>query len=325
MKTLTQTIDRFAPLTMIFMLTAFNTTVTAQTTVSTTTAAVTQYSTITPDPSDPELLPLGYHYTARSIPQVIMAGVSPSIIDAADTSFEILALVRPSTSPLQSVTIGQGANPFFTHTLTHINTLANGDQFWKTKFEFPAGSFGNTSIPIKWGNGDNQFYIRATDATQQSKNANAFPSIRIANAPAQTVALDTSKTDQLSYNATKRYVPQIIMAGVSPAIVDILDTSFDVVTILRPGIVPIKSVTLKQSDSPLFGLDLEKKKTLSNGDQIWVANYAFPRGTFSVSTVPIVWGMGTGEFNILVTDIAQQNSTAYPVLRSGNFAVNNTP
>lgn len=313
---------RFAPLAIItlLILTAFTPPVTAhENEHSHSNKVVTQYTTTPPVPPNPPLLPMGYRDTARVIPQVIMAGISPSVIDIGDTSFEVLALVRPGVSPLQSVTLGQGANPFFTIGLKHINTLSNGDQFWKVTFAFERGAFGNKSYPIKWGSGPNEFFIRATDVNQQSFHAHQFPLIRFDNAPAQTVSLDTTKDDQLSYNATKRVIPQIIMAGVSPAIVDILDTDFDIVTIVRPGLMPIKNVLLKQGRNPLFSIAMEMKKTLSNGDQIWVANFQFPQGLFGISTLPVVWGAGPGEFNIQVIDTAQQSSFGYPVIQSGNF------
>jgi len=139
---------------------------------------------------------LGYIDTGRVNSQVIMAGVTPSIIDAGDTELDILALVRPGFFPLQNVTIGQGKGAF-NSSLTHINTLANGDQIWKKTLGFERSAFGKADLIIKWGNGDGQYFIRAIDTNQQSFDANTFPLIKIANAPYQIVNVDTSKDSNL--------------------------------------------------------------------------------------------------------------------------------
>ena len=109
------------------------------------------------------------------------------------------------------------------------------------------------------------------------------------------------------------------MAGVSPAIVDIVDTSFDILTIIRPGVLPIKSVILKQDGNNLFSYSMDKRTDLSNGDQLWGTNFAFPQGSFGIQAIPIVWGNSLNEFTIEVIDSAQQKAPGYPLLRSGNY------
>jgi hypothetical protein len=282
-------------------------------------------------PTNPYLMPYGYNETAKEFPQVIMAGVSPSVIDKSDTSFDILALVRPGTKPLQKVSLGWngGTSPLLN--LTHVNTLKNGDQLWKYTLPFTAGYYGNAIVPVKWGRGANQYFIQATDAFTspafiqphvnnfQDYNGSPFPEVSFNEAPRKAAFMDTTKNDYLNYNITKRSVTQVLMAGVSPAIVSIYDTSFDVVVLLRPDTLPIQNVVLKQGGNPSFSLTLEKRKQFTNGDEIWVATYPFRPGTYSVSTVPVVWGTGPGEYSIQVTDVAQQSVTAYPNLRAGDF------
>jgi len=109
------------------------------------------------------------------------------------------------------------------------------------------------------------------------------------------------------------------MAGVSPAIIDIVDTSFDILTIIRPGALPIKSVILKQDGNNLFSYSMDKRTDLSNGDQLWGTNFAFPQGSFGIQAIPIVWGNSLNEFTIEVIDSAQQKAPGYPLLRSGNY------
>jgi hypothetical protein len=270
---------------------------------------------------------MGYNDTTRAKSQVVMAGISPSVINESDTSFDILALVRPGTVPLQKVALAYGltANPFIDRPLTHINTLKNGDQLWKATYNFDAGTFNNFPkgvFPLKWGNtGADQLSIRTTDGASGSGGAagNPFPQIAIGSFPSQTAVIDTTKDDILSYKKTRRVVPQIIMAGVSPAVVDLSDTAIDIVAILRPGLVPVQEVILKQENNAVFSYALQKKKVLNNGDEIWVTSVDFPAGSFGPSTFPVVWGTAPGEYNIQVVDIAQQSATAYPLLRSGAF------
>ncbi|NOT85788.1 MAG: hypothetical protein HOP02_13640 [Methylococcaceae bacterium] len=317
--------------TALVTLAVCNTPVLADTSTAPYILKAVNYTTAIPVTPQPYLMPYGYNDTARAKSQVVMAGISPSVIDENDTSFEILALVRPGATALQNVTFGQGqnGNPLFNYTLKHINTLKNGDQFWKATYEFQAGAFNGFNkgiVPIRWGTGKDQFTIQTADISSgvttggNGVPGNPFPLLSFGNFPSKTAFLDTTKNDILSYNKTKRVVPQILMAGVSPAVVDITDTSFDVVTILRPGLVPVQDVILKQSGNNLFGINLEKKKVLNNGDEVWVANFPFAAGTYGTTTIPVVWGTSNDDYSLQITDVAQQSSTAYPDLRAGVFA-----
>lgn len=262
---------------------------------------------------------LGYNDTARIRPQVIMSGVSPSIIDTDETSFDVLALVRPGILPLQNVVLEEGGNPLFGADLEHINTLKNGDQLWKATINFDRGTFGVQDFLIKWGIGRDQFSIRATDSNQQTIDDNRFPTVIFDAAPEQLTITDQVIDDNLNYQATKRTVPQIIMAGVSPAIIDIMDTSFDVVAIIRPGVSPIQNVFLKQIGSKLFNIGMTKKTNLNNGDEIWAATFKFPQRHYSMQTFPLVWGTDNNEFNIQVIDASRKMYITYPTLKFGDF------
>jgi hypothetical protein len=278
----------------------------------------------------PYLMPYGYNEAGRDTSQIIMAGVSPSVIHSTDTSFDVLALVRPGTKPVQKVSLGFDGITTPVFDLTHINTLKNGDQLWKKTYSFTAGAYGNNAIvQIKWGLGANQFFMKATDAGQtfiptagsnnlQDYNGSPFPVVKFSDSPRKTVFMDTTKNDALSYNTTKRTMTQAIMGGVSPAMVDIHDTSFDIVALLRPGTVPIQNVFIKRIPEN-YGYELKKRKKLTNGDEIWVFTYTFPAGHYGVTTIPVVWGTGPGEYTLQVTDTIQQTYLVYPDLKSGNF------
>ena len=128
---------------------------------------------------------------------------------------------------------------------------------------------------------------------------------------------DTSK---LSYNATARLVPQVIMAGASPSVIDFNDNNLDVLAIVRPGALVINSVSLSQNGDGTFRIDMTKIATLSNNDQVWQSKVSFDRGSFGTGSVPITWGDGTGEFSITVTD-GQQRSESFPSLKAGNYPI----
>lgn len=125
---------------------------------------------------------------------------------------------------------------------------------------------------------------------------------------------------KLSYNATARLVPQVIMAGASPSVIDFNDNNLDVLAIVRPGALVISSVSLSQNGGGTFRIDMTKIATLSNNDQVWQSKVSFDRGSFGTGSVPITWGDGVGEFSITVTD-GQQRSESFPSLKAGNYPI----
>jgi len=133
------------------------------------------------------------------------------------------------------------------------------------------------------------------------------------------VQAGTSTSSSLNYISTARVQPQVIMAGVSPAILELTDTSFDIVGLIRPGTTPIQSVVLTQSGNALFILPMTLRTTLSNGDQLWGYNYTFLAGSFGTQTIPVVWGASAGNFSIQVVDTIEQKSPAFPAIRSGDY------
>ena len=221
--------------------------------------------------------------------------------------------------PMQNVVVSQTNNSPFNLAMKHVNTLENGDQIWMKSFAFIQGIFGENDINIAWGTaGENTFFVRATDVGQQSFDE--FPTLVFGNSPAQENIVDDSKVSSpIAYNATKRDLPQVIMAGVTPAIIDLADTSFDIATIIRPGVKDIQNVLLRQGGNALFSIAMKKNGTLSNGDEIWVSTFVFERGAFGTTSLPIVWGDAEGEFSIQVIDEGQQTSAIYPILKSGDF------
>ncbi|MCP4700948.1 MAG: LamG domain-containing protein [Gammaproteobacteria bacterium] len=128
-------------------------------------------------------LPLQKEYTltpARIQPQVIMAGINPSLVHHSDTQFTILAVVRPGAVSIDTVMLALGGNTF-NYGLTSMSTLQNGDQIWGGVFPFAAGSFGTTDYPIVWGKEPGQFAIHVMDTGGQISAI--FPTLKFGNYP----------------------------------------------------------------------------------------------------------------------------------------------
>jgi len=95
------------------------------------------------------------------------------------------------------------------------------------------------------------------------------------------------------------------MAGFDPTIIDIEDSQFDIIAVVRPGLSPIKSVTLSQNQGP-FSLSMLLSEVLPNGDLMYRTTFNFPRGSIPTNTtLGFLWGENPGELNITVIDEAE--------------------
>ncbi|MBT7307327.1 MAG: formylglycine-generating enzyme family protein, partial [Gammaproteobacteria bacterium] len=135
------------------------------------------------------------------------------------------------------------------------------------------------------------------------------------NYPEQSV--DLQPEQEPSYNDTSRLSPQIILGGYSPAKVDMNDTSFDVIAIVREGTLPIDTVSVTQNQS-VFQMAMTHAGTLANGDHLYKMSYSFERNSFGETTLATLWGNKPGQFNITVRDTAQQESHDFPDIIFGD-------
>lgn len=259
----------------------------------------------------------------RLMPQVLMGGFDPILIDVADTSFKLVAIVRPGATPIQSVQFRTGSGGF-AQSMMYSGTYSNGDQRYESSMVFPRGSFPqNAVMGDLFGGTDTQFRISVVDNAQQE---HYFPRVAFGNTPVLTMAI-TSPNNQVSTTAgTLRLAPQVLMAGFDPMLVDLADTSFDVVAIVRAGVVPIQSVTMSQNQGG-FSQAMNLTDTLPNGDKKYKMTLTFPRGAFdSLQNDRVDWLFGTAasQFNIVVTDQAQQTHR-FPEFRFGNWPALTTP
>ncbi len=265
-----------------------------------------------------------YNSTARVYPQVIAAGVSPSIIDAFDDSeFDVVALVRPGVLPIKRVSFEkveetQSVFGGLKKAMTLAGVLANGDEIYKFTYIFERGQFKDFVLKTTWGSKVGNFNVIAKDGAEN--RSHTFPYLMVGNYPIQKAKTKAEKP--VNYNKTKRFAPQVIMAGYSPAILDFGDTSFDIIAVVRTGTLPIKHVVLKQSQDGAFSQSMEEAGTLSNGDKIYKATFEYPKGALG-SSEPIsfkdLWGPDATQFGVKVVDEGAQYSHKFPNVEFGNF------
>ena len=256
---------------------------------------------------------LDYNVTARISPQVIAGGISPSMIDTEDTQFDIVGLVRPGILPIDRVTF-QPTDAAFSMIMTPAGILNNGDQLFTNTFTFQRGAFGTMTMQTTWGSGEGQYNIVAYDEAQQ--RSHQFPDLMFGNYPEQQSSL--LPEEEVTYNSTKRLAPQIILGGYSPALSDIADTTFDIIAVVREGVLPIETVSLGQNLGA-FQSAMAEVGTLSNGDRVYKMSYSFAAGSFGTATLSTLWGSEPGQFNISVVDEGQQRSHSFPDILFGSY------
>ncbi|GAB6040922.1 hypothetical protein [Endothiovibrio diazotrophicus] len=258
---------------------------------------------------------VAYDATARLSPQVIAGGISPSKIDLADTEFDIVAIIRPGILPLGTVSF-RSSTGTFSLAMQAAGVLPNGDEIYKSTFTFSRGAFGTTTMATTWGDSSGQYNVQAVDSGQQ--RTHRFPELIVGNYPEQTAS--TSSPSTVSYNSTKRFAPQVVMAGYSPALLDIADEHFDVIAIVRDGVLPISQVSVSQNQGGGFSALMQEAGHLDNGDKVYTMTYTFPRGSLgSNTTISTVWGDEPGQFKIQAVDEGQQHTHAFPDIEFGNY------
>ncbi|OQY51056.1 MAG: hypothetical protein B6247_20320 [Candidatus Parabeggiatoa sp. nov. 2] len=78
---------------------------------------------------------------------------------------------------------------------------------------------------------------------------------------------------QFDYNTTARVYPQVIAAGVTPSKVDLEDTQFEIVALVRPGATAIKRVTLQDTTGKVLAPEMTLAGVLPNGDELYKVTY----------------------------------------------------
>ena len=137
------------------------------------------------------------------------------------------------------------------------------------------------------------------------------------NLPALSQGATSPPTEVSSTAGVRRAYPQVLAAGFDPQLVDLSDTSFDVVAIVRQGYAPIQTVSLTQNQGG-FAQVMNQDEALANGDELYRKTLVFARGAFPEMRLSDLFGTQAGQFNITVTDRAQFTHS-FPQLRLGNM------
>lgn len=284
-----------------------------------------------------------YNSTARAYAQVIAAGVSPSQVDWYDSTFDVVAIVRPGMAPLYQVSF-QDTGGFLSMLMNRVGVLSNGDEVYQFTYSIQPGSMGNTTFSTAWGPNPGQYNIIAIGADQirceddvrpvgggNDKNVgcHTFPYLRVDYLQAVNDVPRPPGTikpqEPVTYNSTKRYAPQVVMAGYSPAILHIGDDQFDLISVVRPGVLPIESVTLKHNSNAAFAYTMTPAGELSNGDLVYKTTYVYPRGAFGVPPEGMylsykdLWGPHAEQFGIVVYDQGGLRSHKFPDIQFGTY------
>jgi PKD repeat protein len=263
-----------------------------------------------------------YNSTARVRPQVIAAGVAPSKLDMGDDHFDIIALVRPGATTIRRVSFQDTEGPLKMG-MTRVGVLDNGDELHTLTFYYDSGSITGT-FSTAWGSRPGQFNIVATDEANQ--NSHTYPYLQIGNFPALSPDFIAARepTSTIEYNTTARAAPQVIMAGYSPAILNVSDEEFDVIAVVRPGVLPIKAVVLKTNEGQ-FAQEMTLASEIDNGDKVYKFTYTFEPGSLGTPdedgliSYKDLWGPEANQFGIEVVDDGEQRNHKFPDLEFGYY------
>ncbi len=261
----------------------------------------------------------------REMPQVLMAGFDPMLIDILDTQVKIFAIVRAGGTPIQTVRFIMN-NDEFGLILRHVATYGNGDQHYETVLDFTQGSLPVGTLANLFGTGTEQFKVQAID---QSGQSHAFPNLEIGHNPPITTAPKSLQIQANRHGSVHRYQPQVLAAGFDPIIMhknehiprltQASDTKFTIKAIVRAGAFPISKVTFMQNHGDLI-LPMHFMENLPNGDKIYVVSYNYSLTGIETATLVDLWGILPHQFTIVVEDLIQQQHR-YPEVEIGDFAV----
>lgn len=281
--------------------------------------------------------------TARAYAQIIAAGVSPSQVDWYDSTFDIVAIIRPGMAPIRHVSF-QDTGGLLSMLMDRVGILSNGDEVYKFTYTIVPGSMGKLTFKTAWGPGVGQYNIIAVGEDQlrceadvrpfgggNEKNVgcHTYPYLRVDHLGAINHVPRLPGTIKspvpVSYNSTKRYAPQVIMAGYSPAILHIGDDQFELIAVVRSGTLPVASVTFKHNSNAAFAYTMTPAGEFSNGDKVYKTTYVYPRGALGAPpegkfiSHKDLWGPNSNQFGIVVFDEGGLRSHKFPYIEFGSF------
>jgi hypothetical protein len=275
--------------------------------------------TVTVPGAEPPPPPPVSKYRVKLLPQVLMAGFDPMMLDIGDDSFNIVAVVREGSSPIHHVSLSENTGGF-SQAMTLAGQLPNGDKVYTLKMVLPGRMLLGMELSNLFGSGAGEFNIIATDEAQQQHN---FPALVSGNHVIIPRTTPLTRTDAYTDRGIRRNAPQVIMAGFDPILLDVTDDSFKITAIVREGATSIRNVTLKtENNSVSIAMDKEtdfgNNGDIGNGDLMYSATYTYRRGAFPDGVFENLFGRAYGhEFSVKVIDEAFQEHT-FPSLGGCN-------
>ena len=260
----------------------------------------------------------------RERPQVLLAGFDPMLVDVLDTEVKIFAIVRPGSTPLQTVRFLQNGSDFQL-IMQQVATYANGDQHYETVFTFQPGLFPVLTLSNLLGEQVGQYRIQAID---QAGQFHTFPNLEIGNNPPLATVSQSLNIEPLHQVGIRRRQPQVLAAGFDPSLLHLdntlpnlskaSDTQVAVKAIVREGLFPIQRVTF-QANQGNWQLPMHLQEILPNGDKLYVVNYTYPYDQFEKGTLSNLFGDQPNQYTVLVVDQALQTHR-FPQVKIGNFS-----
>jgi len=248
-------------------------------------------------------------------PQVLMAGFDPMLIDIVDDSFKVIALVREGMAPILHVHLSENTGTL-NAAMTLEGQLSNGDKIYSLEYVGIRGVLHQQELSNLFGSGMGEYKITVVDQAQQT---HSFPNLEFGDNVDLHTQSPVTQAQAYTRKGIRRLKPQPILVGFDPVLIDRGDSAFKVKAIVRPGLAPIKHVTLKKAGGS-FPIAMTKEEDLPNGDEMYSLVYTFQRGSFQDGALRDLFGTNhpEGEFLVEVIDQAQQRHT-FPTLQGGNF------
>ena len=224
----------------------------------------------------------------KTHPQVLMAGFDPMLIDDADHQVRIVAVVEEGVNPVTAVGYAQNPNNFMGNNMQLVGVIPLDAEAKRYGLVYEdaiplqppllyqgsvSNMFGIPSYSMLGGD-PFQFMISARDDFEQ---AHDYPSweYTLEKWPSREVSTPGMAVAQQNYakSGPRRELPQVIMAGFSPMLMDRSDKELTVMAIVRAGSSPIQSVTLNNVGDESVVKSLDKVTDLPNGDQFYQRVY----------------------------------------------------
>ena len=224
----------------------------------------------------------------KTHPQVLMAGFDPMLIDDADHQVRIVAVVEEGVNPVTAVGYAQNPNNFMGNNMQLVGVIPLDAEAKRYGLVYEdaiplqppllyqgsvSNMFGIPSYSMLGGK-NFQFMISARDDFEQ---AHDYPSweYTLEKWPSREVSTPGMAVARQNYAkpGPRRELPQVIMAGFSPMLMDRSDKELTVMAIVRAGSSPIQSVTLNNVGDESLVKSLDKVTDLPNGDQFYQGVY----------------------------------------------------